>query len=90
MNDTKVLDNTFHFILKRMVDTGQAPHYTEIAAELGVTPEDGRKTMHTLFESRIHGWLYPNTDLIASFAPFNNQPTQFRVSIEGQQKWFAQ
>ena len=90
MSDTEVLDKTFHFILKQMVDTGQAPHYTEIAAELGVTPEEGRKTMHTLFESRIHGWLYPNTDFIASFAPFNNQPTQFRVTIEGQQKWFAQ
>ena len=47
MSDIDVLDKTFHFILKRMVDTGQAPHYTEIAAELGVSPEDGRKTMHT-------------------------------------------
>ncbi len=90
MSDTAVLDRTFHFILKRMVDTGQAPHYTEIAAELGVSPEDGRQTMHTLFTSRVYGWLFPNTDLIASFAPFNNQPTQFRVSVDGEQKWFAQ
>jgi hypothetical protein len=90
MSDTKMLDQTFLFILQRMVDTGQAPHYTEIAAELGVSPAEGRQTMHTLFESRIHGWLYPNTDLIASFAPFNNQPTQFRVTVAGEQKWFAQ
>ena len=26
------LDRTFHFIMKRMVETGQAPHYTEIAS----------------------------------------------------------
>jgi len=90
MSDTEVLDKTFHFILKRMVDTGHAPHYTEIAAELGVSTEDGRKTMHTLFKSGIHGWLYPNSDLIVSFAPFNNQPTQFRVTVDGEQKWFAQ
>ena len=90
MSNTKVLDQTFHFILKRMVATGQAPHYTEIAAELGVSPEDGRNTLHTLFESGIHGWLYPNTDLIASFAPFNNQSTQFSVTVDGEQKWFAQ
>ena len=90
MSDTKVLDQTFHFILRRMVATGQAPHYTEIAAELGVSPEDGRKTLQALFESGIHGWLYPNTDLIASFAPFNNQPTQFCVTVDGEQKWFAQ
>ena len=90
MSDTEVLDKTFHFILKRMVDTGQAPHYTEIAAALGVSPEEGRKTMHTLFESRVYGWLFPNTNFIASFAPFNNQPTQFRVTVDGEQKWFAQ
>ena len=46
MSETEVLDKTFHFILKRMVASGQAPHYTEIAAELGVSPEDGRQTMH--------------------------------------------
>jgi hypothetical protein len=90
MSDTAVLNKTFHFILKRMVDTGQAPHFTEIAAELGVSTEAGRKTMHTLFNSGIYGWLYPNTDFIASFAPFNNQPTQFRVTVDGEQKWFAQ
>jgi len=33
MSDTEVLGKTFHFILKRMVDSGQAPHYTEIATE---------------------------------------------------------
>ena len=90
MSDTNVLDTTHHFVLQRMVDTGQAPHYTEIAAMLGVSPEEGRKTMHQLFESGVYGWLYPNTDFIASYAPFNNQPTQFRVTIDGEQKWFAQ
>ena len=90
MSDTDVLDRTFHFIMKKMVATGQAPHYTEIAAELGVSPEKGRQTMRTLFKSGIYGWFFPKTDLISSFAPFNNQPTQFRVSVDGEQKWFAQ
>jgi len=90
MSAADVLNQTYHFILKQMVKSGQAPHYTEIAAELGVSPENGRKTMHFLFESGIYGWLFPNTDLIASFAPFNNLPTQFRVSVDGEQKWFAQ
>ena len=90
MGGIEVLDKTYHFITKRMVETGQAPHYTEIAADLGVSPEEGREAMHKLFESGIYGWLYPNTDFIASFAPFNNQPTQFRVTVDGRQKWFAQ
>ncbi|MBU0733423.1 MAG: hypothetical protein KKG10_04655 [Proteobacteria bacterium] len=90
MSGTSRLDKTFHIIMKQMVGTGRAPHYTEIAKELGVSTEEGRKALHDLFSKRIHGWLYPNTDFIASFAPFNNLPTQFEVSIEGHQKWFAQ
>ena len=90
MSGTSRLDKTFHIIMKQMVETGVAPHYTEIAKELGVSMEEGRKALHDLFSARIHGWLYPNTDFIASFAPFNNLPTQFLITIEGHQKWFAQ
>lgn len=35
-------------------------------------------------------WLYPGTDLIASCAPFNNQPTQYRVRVDGKPGWFGQ
>jgi hypothetical protein len=27
---------------------------------------------------------------VVSMAPFNNLPTQYRITIEGEQKWFAQ
>jgi len=90
MSEPAVLDKTFHFILGRMVETGQAPHYTEIAAELGVPPEEGRKTLHDLLSKRIPAWLFPGTDSIVSFAPFNNLPTPYRLTIEGRQKWFGQ
>jgi hypothetical protein len=49
MSDPTMLDKTFGIIMKRMVATGQAPHYTEIATELGLSMEDGRKAMHDLF-----------------------------------------
>ena len=90
MTEPSPLDRTFQIIMKRMVETGQAPHYTEIAAELGIPVEDGRKALHELFSAGIPGWLFPNTDLITSFAPFNNLPTQYRITIDGQQKWFGQ
>jgi len=90
MAELNELDKVFHIIMKRMVETGQAPHYTEIAKELGVSMEEGRQALHRLFSARIHGWLYPNTDFITSFAPFNNLPTQFRVTVDGEQKWCAQ
>ena len=89
MNES-TLDRTFHLIMKRMVDTGQAPFYTEIAQELGISPDQGRKALHDLFSEMIPCWLYPDTDLITSFAPFNNLPTQYRISVDGIQKWFGQ
>ncbi len=91
MSEPSQLDKVFQIIMNRMVETGQAPHYTEIAAELGVSPEEGRKALQELFSSPMFpGWLYPNTDYISSSPPFNNLPTQHRITIDGQQKWFAQ
>ena len=90
MSDPKLLSNSFRFIMKRMIETGQAPFYTELAAELGLSVEEGRKVQRDLFTSGIPGWLYPRTDLIVSFAPFNNLPTQYRITIDGEQKWFGQ
>ena len=90
MSETKQLDRAFSFIMKRLMETGQAPFYTEIAVELGVSVEEGRKALHALFGAGIAAWVFPNTNYIASFAPFNNLPTQYRITIEGQQKWFGQ
>ena len=90
MSNPTMLDKAFHVIMKRLVETGQAPFYTELAAALGLSVEEGRKTLHDLFSSGIPGWLYPRTNLIVSFAPFNNLPTQYRITIDGHQKWFGQ
>jgi len=90
MSGPSELDKTFQIVMKCMVETGQAPHHTEIAAELGVTPDEGRKALHALFSAGVAGWVFPNTDYIVSFAPFNNLPTQYRITIEGEQKWFGQ
>jgi len=91
MTGTNKMNETFHFIMKELVETGQAPHYTEIAAALGVSIEEGRKALHALFSLPMFpGWLYPNTDTITSFPPFNNLPTQYRITVDGRQRWFAQ
>ena len=90
MSQESQLDKTFSFILKRMVKTGQAPFYAEIAAKLGVSVEEGRKALHDLIGAGIPGWVFPNTSYISSFAPFSNLPTQYRITIEGQQRWFGQ
>ncbi len=91
MAEPTLLDRTYRFIMERMVETGQAPHYTDLAKGLGVTPEEGRKALRKLFGTPgFAGWLYPKTDAVVSFAPFNNLPTHYRITIDGQQKWFGQ
>ena len=90
MSDLKRLDTTFHIVMKRMVETGQAPHYTDVAKELGVSMEEGRQAVHELFKAGVPGWLFPNTSFIVSFAPFNHLPTQYKISVDGEQKWFGQ
>ncbi len=84
------LDQVFNFILRRLVESGVAPFYSEVAAELGVEVELGRQALHQLISSGVPAWLFPQTDYISSFAPFSNLPTQYRVSVDGVQKWFAQ
>jgi hypothetical protein len=86
-----MLGGVYGIALRRFVETGQAPHYTGIAQELGVTVEEGRKALHDLIDAGIPAmWLYPETDLICSIAPFSNLPTHYRISVDGVQKWFGQ
>lgn len=91
MADMLQLGRTYNYILETFVKRGYAPHFTEIAREFSVNPDEGKRLLHELMDdTKLPIWLYPNTDLIASFAPFNNLPTQYRISVDGQQKWFAQ
>ncbi|HEV8584525.1 MAG TPA: organomercurial lyase [Methylomirabilota bacterium] len=90
MADVAMLDRTYDFIMKRLIADGRAPHHTEIAAGLGVTPDAGRQLLLDLMAVGLPNWLHPHTDLIASFPPFNNQPTQYRLGVGGEWKWYAQ
>ncbi|HVA79651.1 MAG TPA: hypothetical protein VNF29_01870 [Candidatus Binataceae bacterium] len=90
MTDVATLDRAFHNIMQRFISTGQAPHFTELARDLGVGVDDARQVIADLMNAGVPGWLHPQTDYIASFPPFNNQPTQYRITIDGEQKWFAQ
>ena len=86
---TEQLDRAYSSIMSTIVAEGHAPHFTELAAELGVGIDEGRELIHELV-AITPGWTHPGTDYLASFPPFNLQPTQYRVSVEGRQSWFGQ
>lgn len=83
------LDRAYASIMSTMIESGEAPHHTELAKTLGLTPDEGRDVIHELME-RTPGWVHPGTDYIASFPPFNNQPTQYRISVDGKRSWYGQ
>ncbi len=90
MTDLQSLNRVHHLIMKTFVKTGQAPHYTDIAREFGVKPDEGKSLLHDLMNAGLGAmWLHPNTDFIVTFGPFNNLPTQYRITIDDQQKWFT-
>lgn len=90
MSESSEANKTFHFIMERIIATGKAPDYTDIAAELGVAPAEGQKALRKVFSSfGFPGWFYPNTDTIMSFPPFSMEPTNHLLTIDGEQKWFG-
>ena len=90
MADVALLDQAYHLTMQRFINTGQAPHFAELAADLGLSIVEGRQVLHDLVTSGIPAWVHPDTDYVVSFAPFHNLPTQYRITIDGEQKWFAQ
>jgi hypothetical protein len=91
MAEPQLLARTYHAIISGMVRDGRAPHYTEIASELSLSPDDARQALHDLDGAGVPGfWVRPDTDLLESCAPFSNIPTQYLISVEGQQRWYGQ
>jgi hypothetical protein len=90
MTELTLLDRMHHLILEAFVAHGHAPDHAELAAALGVPPEEGRRLLHALVATGMPIWLQPGTDLIASCAPFNEVPTPYRARVDGKPGWFAQ
>ncbi len=89
MAELELMDRGYATIMRRVVNTGEAPHFTELAKELDIEIDAARQLVHDPVAS-TPGWTHPGTDYLASFPPFNLQPTQYRVTIDGEQRWYAQ
>ena len=89
-DDRPVLARLYHAILTAFVQDGQAPHYALLGERLGLPLEETRRLLHHLGSLGLPIWLHPGTDLLASFAPFSNVPTQYRISVDGDPRWYGQ
>ncbi len=89
MEDTLV-QRAYTAVVEHFVTTGRAPHYTELAGTLGVSPEEARLVQHKAADASIACWFVKDTDYVESWAPFSNVPTHHLVTINGHQKWYGQ
>ena len=91
MVDLELLDRAYGVMMQSFLERGYAATHIEVAHALGQPVEEARQ----LYRELVNGgytsaWLEEGTDHVVSFAPFNNLPTQYRITVDGQQKWFAQ
>ena len=79
-------------VLRHFIETGRAPHYTELAEALSIVPEKARQIIReTTVESPfLFAWMTPDTDYIGSWAPFSSLPNHHLISVDGVQKWYGQ
>ena len=90
MQEIALVQQAYASVLKHFMNTGRAPHYTELAAMLGLPPEEARQVQRKATESSIACWFAKDTDYIESWAPFSNISTHYLVTIEGAQRWYGQ
>ena len=88
-NERQMIHKT---VLLHFMETGRAPHYTEVGESMGIAPEIARQIIReTILESPFSfAWMAPDTDFIASWAPFSSLPNHHLISVDGHQKWYAQ
>jgi hypothetical protein len=89
MTDDQLLARTAHAMITHFVKSGRAPHFTELAAVLGVAPPQALEAQKAVLEP-WGGWMMPDSDYVASFSPFSNIPTQYLISVDGEQRWYGQ
>ncbi len=90
MADRETIQRAYTATVRHFMETGRAPHYTELARTLGLSPDAAREAQRGAAAAGPATWYVPETDYVASWAPFSNVPTQLRISIDGVQRWYGQ
>lgn len=55
-----------------------------------MTPDEACEAQHEAADHSLFCWFAPETDYIASWAPFSNIPNHHRITVAGEQRWFGQ
>jgi hypothetical protein len=90
MDEKTIAQKAYTAVLDHFIKTGRAPHYTELAATLGLRPHEALQVQRKAAASAVANWFAKDTDYVESWAPFSNTPTHYLVTVTGNQKWYGQ
>lgn len=90
MTEPVIVQQIYTTITEHFIRTGRAPHYTELASMVGIHPDSARGLQREAAAAAMGSWLAPDTDYMASWAPFSNVPTQYLITVEGDMRGYAQ
>ena len=89
MTSADSLDKAFHAIITGIVQTGRAPGHIALEARLDLDPGKAPAVLNDLMASGYPGWLDEHYNIV-TFCPFSNRPNHYKITVEGEQKWFGQ
>ena len=89
MTSSELMDRAFHAITTVMVQTGRAPSHVELVDRLGHDTGKTPVVLNDLMATGCPGWLEENYAFV-TICPFSNRPNQYKISVDGEQKWFGQ
>ena len=92
-DDAAMIQRAYSLITQHFIDTGRAPHYSELADALSIDIDAGRDlVLDVIRESApvTAAWMAHDADVIESWAPFSNVANHIPISVDGVQKWFGQ
>ena len=90
MLDPGQIQNIYLFVLKHFIQTGRAPHFTELSVSLNLIPEHAKELQHAAANAGIGSWFINGTDYVECWAPFSNVPTHHLIEVKGVQQWYGQ
>ena len=65
---SELVQRTYTRVLAHMVEHGWAPHYSDLAAEFGISTEEARLALREAAEIGVGCWMSPGTDQVGSWA----------------------
>ena len=90
MPDIPSVQQIYTTVLQHFINTGRAPHFTELAFTMNIDPDQAKSLQHAAADAGVGSWFINGADYVECWAPFSNVPTHHLIEVNAEQKWYGQ